>query len=163
MAIYSTAGAKLFIGPAMAPGANDFILADFETSPPKSWTEVNPMENLGTFGDAAEAVTFDAINRGRRMKLKGIKDAGTLEVVCGLDYSDTGQIAMRAAEASPNDFAFKIQFNDAPAGSGATPSLRYFVGQVLSASEGLDSANSVMKANFSIGINSNVVRKNASV
>lgn len=163
MAIYSTAGAKLFIGPAKAPGANDFTLSDFETSPPISWTEVNPMESLGTFGDSSESITFDAINRGRRIKLKGVKDAGTLEVSCGLDYSDAGQIALRAAQASPNDFAFKIQFNDAPAGSGATPSLRYFVGQVLSASEALDTASSVMKMNCSIAINSNVVRKNASV
>lgn len=159
--IYATAGAKLYIGPAMAVTAADKQLSDFETSPPKSWTEVGFLENLGTFGDSAEAINFDSIGAGRRMKLKGVKDAGTMEVVCGLDYSDAGQIALRAAEATPNTYAFKIQFNDAPAGSGATPSLRYFVAHVMSASETLDSANSVMKLNATLGVNSNVVRKNA--
>lgn len=162
MAIYATAGTKFYIGPAMSPGSSDLTISDFETSPAKSWTEVGFTENLGTVGDTSESITFDAIGRGRRMKLKGVRDAGTMEVVCGLDYSDAGQVALRAAEATPNDYAFKVEFNDAPAGSGATPSLRYFVGQVLSASETLDSANNVVKLNASIAVNSNVVRKNAS-
>ena len=161
MAIFATAGAKLYIGPAMAVGATDKVLADFEPSPALSYTEVGMLENLGTLGDASDPINFDAINRNRRMKLKGVKDAGTMNVVCGLDYSDTGQIALRAAEGTPNTYAFKVEFNDAPSSSGSTPSLRYFVAHVMTASESLETANSVMKFNATLGVNSNVVRVNA--
>lgn len=159
--IYPTAGSKIFIGPAMTAGSTDKVLADFETSPALTWTEIGFTESLGSLGDSAESITFDAVGRGRRIKKKGTRDAGTMEIVCGLDYSDAGQTAVRAAEATPNDYAFKIQFNDAPASSGATPSLRYFVAQVLTANESLEGANNIMKLNISLGINSNIVRVDA--
>ena len=82
-----------------------------------------------------------------------------MEVVCGIDYSDAGQIAALAAEKTDENYAFKLEFDDAPA--GGTPSERYFVAMVGGASEQLDTANNVMKLNLSLWINSNVVRVNA--
>ncbi|WP_237685028.1 hypothetical protein [Szabonella alba] len=49
--------------------------------------------------------------------------------------------------------------NDAP--PGGTPSERYFVAVVGSASEAYDTANNVIKLNASLWVNSNVVRVNA--
>ena len=49
--------------------------------------------------------------------------------------------------------------HDAPA--GGTPSERYFIAKVGSASEAYDTANAVMKLNASLWVNSNVVRVNA--
>lgn len=156
MAIFATAGSKLFIGPEMEAGEDDLLQADFETSPPLSWTEITPLENLGTVGDSNEVINFDAINLGRRQKLKGVADAGTMQVVCGADALNAGQIAVQAAQQSPNTYAFKLQFNDAPL--SGTPSIRYFVAHVMSASETLDTANNVIKFNMTLGVNSNVVR-----
>ena len=156
MAIYATAGAKLYIGPQMDPQDDDFLVGDFETSPPLSWTEITPTENLGTVGDSNEVINFDAINLGRRQKLKGVADAGTMQVVCGNDPSNAGQQAAYAAQSSPNTYAFKLQFNDASL--SGTPSLRYFIAHVMSASETLDTANNVIKFNMTLGVNSNVVR-----
>lgn len=154
MAIFATAGAKFYIGGALDPDFGEpMVAADFTG---QTWVQVEPLESIGSLGDSAEVVEFDAIGDGRKYKLKGVRDAGSLEIVAGLDYGNAGQVAMLAAEASSNNYAFKVTFNDAPA--GGTPSERMFVGLVMSAAEALDQANSVMKVTFAIGVNSNVVR-----
>lgn len=154
--IFATAGAQLHIGGALAARTTPFVLADFNG---QSWVQVGWMENIGAFGDESTAVTFDAIEQQRTQKLKGTRNAGDMTVVCGLDYEDAGQIALRAAEETPNNYAFRVTFNDAPA--GGTPSERYFIALVMSARETLDTANNVMKLNTTLGVNSNIVRVNA--
>lgn len=154
--IFATAGSKFFIGQSMAAQSAPFVEADFLVN---SWTEVAWLESIGAFGDESSEITFDAIGENRTQKIKGVKNAGNLEVVAGADYEDPGQAAMRAAEATPNDYAFRVDFNDAPV--GGTPSKRYFIGKVMSARESLDTANNVIKVNLGIGINSNVVRVDA--
>ena len=152
--IFATAGSKLFIGNALAAKSADFVVGDFSG---QSWVEVAWLESIGAFGDEATTITFNAIGEGRTQKLKGSRNAGDMAVVAGIDYSDSGQIALRAAEATPNNFGFKVQFNDMPSG-GTSPSLRYFIGLVMSARETLDTANNVMKLNATISVNSNIVR-----
>lgn len=156
MPIFATAGAKLFIGGEFIDTGSDVSVSDFSS---QSWVKVNETENLGTLGDQASEVTFDSLASGRTKRLKGTRAAPPMEVICGIDYADAGQAAMIAAERSPNDYAFKVEFNDAPA--GGTPSERYFFGKVASASETYDAANSVMKLNATIWVNSNVARVDA--
>lgn len=155
--IFATSGARLYIGGSLAAQTSDFVLGDFTG---QSWVAINWMENIGAFGDEAASITFDAIEQERTQKLKGTRNAGDMTLVCGIDYEDAGQIALRAAEATPNNYAFKVEFNDMPAG-GTSGSLRYFIGLVMTARETLDTANNVMKLNGTIGINSNIVRVNA--
>lgn len=157
MAIYTTAGARLYIGGPLAAKSSDFELADFDS---QDWTEIDETEGLGSAGDTSAEVTFDGINSGRTRRLKGTKNAGSMDVVCGLDPADPGQIALVAAERTKNDFAFRVVLADAP--PGGTPSERLFVAQVGSASEQFDTANSVMKLNASLWINSNIVKVAAS-
>ena len=157
MTIYATAGSKLFIGGAKPAQSADFVEADFAG---ESWTEIAFVESIGAFGDEAAEITFDAIGEGRTFKLKGNRNAGNMELVCGSDYSDAGQNALRAAEATPDDYAFRVEFDDLPP-AGATKSQRYFVAKVMAARETLDTANNVIKLNAGLGINSNVVRVNA--
>lgn len=238
MTIYATAGAKIFIGPALASKTTDFVLADFPTT---GWVEIGETEGLGTVGDTSSEITFDGIAAARTRRLKGTRNAGSMEIVCGLDPTDPGQVAAVAAERAPHDFAFKMLLNDAPAATSATVTVsiaspgvvtwaghglvngnrvrfsttgtlptgltagttyyvvgaaagtfqvaatpggaaiattgtqtgthtgervaggseRYFVAKVASAAEQYDSANSVMKQNITLWVNSNVVKVNA--
>lgn len=156
MPIFATAGAKLYIGQPLAAKSTPFILANFAS---QSWTEVGWLETLGAFGDESSEVTFDAIGENRTQKLKGVRNAGNMEVVAGIDYDDDGQIELRAAESEPNEYAFKVEFNDAPV--SGTPSARYFIARVMTAREVLEGANNVMRLNATLGINSNIVQVNA--
>lgn len=154
--IFATNGAKLYIGGALSDKPTDFIASDFTS---QTWTEIGEIEGLGSLGDTSQEVTSDLIGRSRTRKLKGTRNAGTMEVVCGIDYGDAGQIALIAAEKTIHDYAFRLVLNDAP--PGGTPSERLFIAKVGGASEAFDTANNVMKLNASLWVNSNVVRVSA--
>lgn len=150
--IFATAGSKVYIGQVMTAQSADFTSSDFQG---QSWTEIGWLETIGQFGDESTEITFEAIGESRVQKLKGTRNAGNMELVCGIDNSDPGQLALRAAEQTPFDYAFKVEFNDAP--PGGTPSERYFIAKVMTARETLDGANNVVRLNATLAINSNIV------
>ena len=153
--LFATAGSKLYIGAAKAFNGTDFIATDFTTGEP-AWTEIGGTTNLGSAGDTSELITSNQIANARTRKLKGTRNAGSMEVVCDLDYADAGQLALIAAENTKDTYAFKLVFNDAPV--GGTPSERYFVALVMSTAEQMDEANNAMKLNSTLEIDSNIVR-----
>lgn len=153
--LFATAGTKLHIGAALASDGSDFDAADFTTGSP-AWTEVGGTTNLGSAGDTAELITSNQIAINRTRKAKGTRNAGSMQVVCDIDYADAGQLALIAAEKTPHSYMFRLTFNDAP--PGGTPSIRYFVAFVMSAAEQLDEANNAMKLNVTLEIDSNIVR-----
>lgn len=158
--LFATAGTKVSVGPAKAFTGTDFTATDFTTGSP-TWTRVLGTTNIGSAGDTAELITSNQIDTGnpevsRTRKMKGSRNAGSMQLVCDLDYADPGQLALVAAEKTKESYAFKVEFNDAPV--GGTPSVRYFVALVMSASEQLDEANNVMKLNATLEIDSNIVR-----
>lgn len=154
--IYATNGAKLYIGGVTATKSADFVVGDFSG---ETFVEIKETEALGSVGDTSAEILFEGVSDARARRLKGVRNAGAMEIVCGIDYADAGQIALLAAEKTIHNYAFKLVLNDAPA--GGTPSERYFVAAVGSAVEAYDTANNVMKLNASLWVNSNVVRVNA--
>ena len=153
MGIFATAGAKLFIGGTKALQTADFTASDFSS---ESWVEIKDLESLGSLGDSAEEVAIDIISEQRTKRLKGTRQSPPMEVSFGLNVADPGQVALIAAERTRNNYAFKIEFPDAP--QGGTPSQRLFIAIVGSASEGMDGANNVVRLNAQLWVNSNVVR-----
>lgn len=156
MPIFATAGSKLYIGGVFTDPGTDVVVADFSG---ETWVEIGEVESLGQLGDAAEEITFSSITQQRTKRIKGTRTAPAMELVCGADYSDAGQQALIAAEKTQHDYAFKVEFNDAPA--GGTPSERLFFAMVASSNETYDTANAVMKLNASLWVNSNTVRVDA--
>lgn len=151
--LFATAGSKLYIGSALAFAGTDLAAADFSA---QVWTEIGGTTNLGSAGDTSELVTSNQIDIARTRKKKGTRNAGSMQVVADLDYADAGQLALIAAEKTPHSYAFRLVFNDAPA--GGTPSERTFVAFVMTAGEQYDEANSAMKLNATLEIDSNIVR-----
>lgn len=156
--MYPVAGSKLFIGSTpMATQNEDFDASDFSGV---SWTEIDGWETMGSIGDTAQLITTSLINRGRDIKQKGTRNAGSMQNVFGILRSDAGQIALIAAEKTPNNYPFKIEFDDAatsPASPTPQPSKRYFIALVTSAQEAGGGANTVQKLNATLEINSNIV------
>ena len=159
MALFSASGSKIFIGAVKVPGPADFVAADFAA---EDWTEIDEVESVGSFGDTAELITSNVLSKGRTRKVKGVKNAGAMEVTMNADYGDEGQLALRAA-AARDSYAFKVEFPDKPA-AGASPknSARYFTALVMSASDQMDEANATIKLTSTLEINSNVVVVHAS-
>jgi hypothetical protein len=119
MAIYAIAGAKFYLGTTLPI---DFTtpasaLAAFLTD---TFLQVGNAETIGDFGDTAADVTFTGLSDLRTQHLKGTFDGGTLQLTCAYNASDAGQQAMKAAFKSPNDFNFKVAYNDTPTVLNAT-------------------------------------------
>lgn len=154
MAVFKTAGTKIYIGPTIADTGVDFIASDFSGL---SYVEIKNTTNLGDFGDTAAAITSDEIGRPRTRKAKGTRNAGTMTLVCNDNPTDPGQLACYAAEQDDtNNYAFKLLLSDAP--SGGTASVRYFAAKVTSTPEGLGGPNQFATVTFALDIDSNIVR-----
>ena len=123
MGINTAAGVQFFIGTTVGAETLSQFLED-------TYTEVGEVEDLGEFGDESEEVTFASLADARLQKLKGVRDAGTIALICGRDDGDVGQDALIVAEAEDVlDFNFKVIFNDKLT-SGGTPSEHYFRAKV---------------------------------
>lgn len=154
--LYPVAGCKIYIGQAIDAKNADFEEADFDS---QSWVEIDGWLTMGSFGDNAEQVVWQLINRGRDFKQKGTANAGQMENVFADIPDDAGQIAIKAAaEPSVKDnYAFRVELNDKKTAMG-TNSERYFIALAMSSQETGGGANDGRNINFTLDINSNIVR-----
>ncbi|WP_416355558.1 hypothetical protein ACLNGM_15070 [Aureimonas phyllosphaerae] len=153
---FATAGSKVYIGAPLDLKTTDFVAADFTS---QTWVEIGALTSIGSVGDTNAEITANEIGLGRDVSAKGTANAGTMTLTANIDTSDTGQIALRAAQKSISNYAFRIVFPDAPA-TGASPkgSQRLFVGLVMGVPENLGSANQFATVDATVKINSNVVQ-----
>ena len=154
-ALYPVAGCKISIGGPMTPQSDPFVAADFTG---ETWVPIGGWTTMGGFGDTAQLITSDVIDEGRTKKLKGTRNAGSMANVFNNDPLDEGQIALAAAEETLLNYAFKVELNDNDGGTGATNSIRYFIGLVMSAADAGGGANTPQSFNATVEINSNVVK-----
>lgn len=158
MAVFQTSGTRVYIGPSMTDVEIDYVATDFSAL---TFIEIGNTTSIGSFGDTNASVTSDEINRGRTRMGKGVKSAGTMTVTCNSNPTDAGQTALAAAELSPNNYGFKVVFNNAatPGGVGST---RYFAAKVMSVPENAGTANNFVTVTFNLAIDSNIVKIAAS-
>lgn len=155
MSLYPVAGCKIYIGGVLADKSTDFIVSDFTS---QTWTLINGWSQMGAIGDTAQVVKTSLIDADRDKKRKGTRDAGSMQNVFAVVPTDAGQIALIAAEKTPENYAFKIEMNDKPpAGDAPAASQRLFIGLVTSAQEAGGEANTTRNLNATVEINSNIV------
>lgn len=153
--LFPVAGAKFYIGGAMATSPTPFDAADFSG---ESWVEVDGWETCGDYGDNSEIISTNLINRDRTVKQKGTSDAGTMENRFTVITGDAGMAAVLAAQATKNNYAFRIVWDDEPStGVSPAPTTQYFVGLVASVGFVGGGANTIRMRNVVIPINSNIV------
>lgn len=153
MAIASSTGAKIYIGPANST-ADDHTTYVALTP----YTEVKEVESIGEFGDQASTITFTSLGDARTRKRKGVRDAGDLNVVAANDPLDAGQKLMIAAQATDFSYAFEVLLADG-ADANDTDSTFYFRALVSSARLNVGAANNIIKRNFAVLIDSQVIER----
>ncbi len=154
--IVTASGTRVFIG-ASATSTVDTI-DEFEAT--SMWVEIGLVESVGEIGDEANPVTFQALGDGRVRKAKGARDAGTMALVCGHDPTDTGQAAVEAAEATNNNYMFKLVLPDGPVGYSDT--ILYFRGLVMGKRKNIGNNENVIRNQYNVGINSEIFSDPAS-
>lgn len=144
--LWPVAGAKFYIGGSINLDKDDLIASDFTS---QSWVEIDGWETMGAVGDTSEVITTQLINRGRDIKQKGTRNAGSMENNFAIIRDDLGQLAVRAAEKTRNNYAFRIVFED--------ETELMFAGLVMSAQEQGGGANTVQMLAVNIETNSNIL------
>lgn len=156
MALYPVSGCKIFIGGVVQEKSVDWVAGDFTS---QTWVEISKWTQMGQIGDSAQLITSDIIAEGRTKKAKGTRNAGSMQNVFNVDALDPGQIAFLAGEKTDDNYAFKIELNDAPVvGPAPFASIRYFIGLIMQAQETGGGANTVQAMNGLVEINSNIVK-----
>lgn len=157
MSLSATSGSKVYIGGVRIVATD--TAAEYAAL---TWVPIEQVQNIGEFGDEAAAITFDDVGDGRTKKLKGNRNAGTIALACGWDPLATGQIAVRAAEKTSFDYAFKIEAND-KLDSNDTNSIFYFHAKVASARRVQGGANDVVMMNANLDVTTEILEVPATV
>jgi hypothetical protein len=144
--LYAAAGARIYIGGILATKNANFVVGDFAS---QTWVEVDGFQSMGAIGDTSEVITTQLINRGRDLKQKGTKNAGTYEAKFVIVASDAGQAVLKTAQGSNENYAFKITYP-----SGET---EYFIALVMTRARADGEANDVLARTVTLEINSNIV------
>lgn len=154
--MYAVAGQKIYIGSAAVDLPDvDLVAGDFSGV---TWIEIKNWSQMGANGDAAALITTPLIDRNRDIKQKGTRNAGQMQNNFAISRGDAGQLKIRAAEQTDQNWPFKILGNDEPSsGSSPTPSQRLFYGLVTAAQEAGGQANTAQMLNTTIEINTNIV------
>lgn len=152
MAITTASESKVFVCVTPALPATD-TAAEYAAL---TWVEIGEVEDMGEFGDESSDVTFSAVSDGRVRHLKGVRDAGTLALVCGRDPLDAGQVALKAAEKTKFSYPIKVQAADAPS-EDYTDSVYYFNAKIMSARDNYGSVDNVVRTTFNLGIDSKII------
>ncbi|MCU6454352.1 hypothetical protein LPN01_09695 [Sphingomonas sp. A2-49] len=145
MTSMTAAGSKLAISaaaPATADAAGYAALA---------YTSVGQVEQLGPFGATFEVVNFQPLD-GPLQKYKGPSNSGALSPSLAHDDADAGQTLLRTAadDKTSKLYSFRVTL---PNGT-----LRYFGGRVFGYPETVGAANSMVMANPSIEISTDVIK-----
>lgn len=143
---------RVFIGGVIADKMEDFVASDFAS---QSWTQIKGLTNIGQLGDTYQEISVDQVGSGRTMKAKGTANAGNQELQMSFLPADAGQLALIAAGKARENYAFKIEFDDAP--SGGTPTTRMYIALVMGTPEILGGANDVKSMTATLAVNSNIV------
>ena len=146
MTVRTSAGTTLRVtasAPATfnASGYNDLFTAS--PNPPL----VGEITDLGEFGREYALVTHNPVGSRGTQKFKGSFNAGTMTLSLGLDTDDAGQILMKAASLSDDDYSFMVTTQNGDK--------YYFQGKVMSWKVGVGSVDSITTATATLEITSN--------
>jgi hypothetical protein len=145
--VFTATGTKLFIAPSQATTpANAAAYAAL------SWTEVTLLENIGEYGDQSSIITAAVIGDGRMRKAKGARDAGEFPIVAFPKYTDAGQAAHIAAEATYNTYPIKVELPNKLNATG-TNELNYFEALITSKRRNVGGNDNIVRDTFNAAVN----------
>lgn len=150
MPINTGAGTRIHIGPRLTAALPKDHEAAVALLAAITYVEIGEVESIGDIGDTINDVAFAGLASGRATHLKGLADAGSVELSIGFDAGDAGQMALVQAflDRSRYDYPIKVVYVD-----GETD---YFAAKVMSNKKTGISVEGVLKRTVSLGVNSEV-------
>jgi len=125
-------------------------------SSPPSYTLVSGITSIPEFGRSYERGTFNPLGDRRTRKYKGAYDEGSFSVELARDLSDTGQTDLQTAVDSDDPVQIKIELDDAPPGSGTTPTMFEFNALIMSFTTNIGTTNDYVSGTVQMEIVSDI-------
>lgn len=116
-----------------------------------TYTEVDGVETIGTFGTTFEKVNFQPL-KGVLRKFKGSRNSGGIQPKVAHDDADAGQSILRTAGA---DESQKLYYAEVTYPDGAK---RYFGGRVFGDPEDVGAANTIITATYDFEISTPIYK-----
>lgn len=156
--MYAVAGQRIYIGNNTVTDQDTaFIESDFAS---QSWTEIKGWVQVGGFGSAATLVTSEQVPGTFVKKAKGMRNSGSMVNQFDVVAGDTGQAALKTAEAADSNYAFKVVY---PLRTGqSTPTTFYLVGLVMDRAFQGGQPNNPNRFQSTVEIQNNIVEVAAS-
>lgn len=108
---------------------------------------VGEITDLGEFGREFALVTHNPVGTRGTQKFKGSFNEGTISLSLGLDTDDAGQIIMKAASLSDNNFSFMV--------TTQSGDRYFFAAKVMSFKVGVGSVDSITTATSTLELTTN--------
>ena len=109
-----------------------------------SFTNIGEITDGGEHGRTYAEVTHMPIDKRSTQKFKGSFNEGTKTLQLAVNDADAGQVIVKAALLSDNDYAFKVEYQDG--------SIDYFPAKVMSFSKAATSVDSIRSATVQLSI-----------
>lgn len=150
MSISTGAATRIYIGPRLLADLPADHAAAITLLAALTYVEIGEVESIGDYGDTINDVTFSALASGRAKHLKGLADAGSVELSIGFDAGDAGQIKLVEAflDRSRYDYPIKVVYVDGE--------IDYMAAKVMSNKKTGISVEGVLKRAVTLGINSEI-------
>jgi hypothetical protein len=127
-----------------------------------TFIEIGEVESIDRIGDVSSGVTFASLKDARGRTKKGTRSAGNTVITCAYDPFDAGQIAVRAAEATKFEYAFKVELADKQ-DENDTNSIFYLRALVMSADAPIGGNDGIVRQTFTLGVNAKPLEVPATV
>jgi len=111
---------------------------------PMTFSKIGEITDGGEHGKTFAEVTHMPIDTRGTQKFKGSYNLGNKTLQLAIDDADPGQIVLKAALESDNDYSFKVEYQD-----GA---IDYFQAKVMSFSKAATSVESIRSATVTLGL-----------
>lgn len=116
------------------------------------WVKIAGVTNAGPFGPSYQEVTSDPLDETGGTYKGGRRD-GSVTLDVELRDGDEGQgILLGAALASFENYGFKVELNNKPAGAGSKPTRRFFPAKVMGAPVNPGGKNNLVTQQVTLGI-----------
>lgn len=140
MPVNTAAGTVIAIS-AQIPAT--FDQAGYEASA-MVFTNIGEITDGGEHGGTHALVTHMPIASRVVQKFKGSRDEGNKTIQMGLDHDDAGQVILKAAQASDNNYSFRVSY---PGGD-----FDYFQAKVMRFSKATTGVDTIISATTELAI-----------
>lgn len=140
-------GAKLYMCATAQAGA-----LDQPAFAALTWVQIKKVGKVGGVSTTTNTVKYDTLDTDVSQKAKGVTNGGDWSVELAYLYDDAGQVALRAAALTDYEYAFKLEYEDAPS-AGYSNTIIYNKGIVTGPERPGSGVEDFILETFTLGMN----------